>query len=411
LLQPQRYIAHFDLDAFFVNVEILNDPSLKGLPLLVGGRERGVVAACSYEARKFGIHSAMPMKTAMRLCPQAVVVGSTRGEYSRYSRWVTEIIAAKAPLFEKASIDEFYLDLTGMDRFFNPYEWTIALREEIISATKLPISFALASNKMVSKIATQEAKPNGYLQVLPGMEREFLAPLKVNKIPGVGEHTYQAMQEMGIVTIRDLSEHSADVLEARFGKYGAELWSKARGIHDSEVIPYHEAKSISTENTFEENKADLEFLMAELVRMTERVAYELRQDNKTAGCVAVKIRYPDFETTSRQMTIPYTFYDDELIAKVKELFHQLWRRGMPIRLMGVRLSELTSEAIQTNLFEDTGKKTQLYKAIDEVKGRYGTGAVVKAGGKKAERAKSAGKTTSRFIRRSDKEDLSGDGAG
>jgi DNA polymerase-4 len=379
--QPQRYIAHFDLDAFFVNVEILNDPSLKGLPLLVGGRERGVVAACSYEARKFGIHSAMPMKTAMRLCPQAVVVGSTRGEYSRYSRWVTEIIAAKAPLFEKASIDELYLDLTGMDRFFNPYQWTIELREEIISATRLPISFALASNKLVSKIATQEAKPNGYLQVLPGMEQEFLAPLKVNKIPGVGEHTYQGMQELGIVTIRDLSEQPVDVLERRFGKYGAELWNKARSIHDSEVIPYHEAKSISTENTFEENKTDMEFLMAELVRMTERVAYELRQDNKTAGCVAVKIRYPDFETTSRQMTIPYTFYDDELIAKAKELFHQLWRRGQPIRLMGVRLSELTGEATQTNLFEDTGKKTKLYKAIDEVKGRYGKDAVVKAGGK------------------------------
>jgi DNA polymerase IV len=422
MLQPQRYIAHFDLDSFFVSVECLNDPSLKGKPVLVGGRERGVVAACSYEARKYGIHSAMPMKTAMRLCPQAVVVGSTRGEYSRYSRWVTEIIAAKAPLFEKASIDEFYLDLTGMDRFFNPYQWTIELREEIISATKLPISFALASNKMVSKIATQEAKPNGYIEVLPGMEREFLAPLKVNKIPGVGEHTYQAMQEMGIVTIRDLSERGVDELERRFGKYGAELWSKARGIHDSEVIPYHEAKSISTENTFEENKTDMEFLMAELVRMTERVAYELRQDNKTAGCVAVKIRYPDFETTSRQMTIPYTFYDDELIAKAKELFHQLWRRGQPIRLMGVRLSELTSEAIQTNLFEDTGKKTQLYKAIDEVKGRFGKDAVVKAGGQKAGRARSAETrtnvkgpneeergeaaptkfSTSKFIRKSDK---------
>ena len=402
--QPQRYIAHFDLDSFFVSVECLNDPSLKGKPVLVGGRERGVVAACSYEARKFGIHSAMPMKTAMRLCPQAVVVGNTRGEYSRYSRWVTEIIAANSPLFEKASIDEFYLDLTGMDRFFNPYQWTIELREKITAATKLPISFALASNKMVSKIATQEAKPNGYIQVLPGMEQEFLAPLKVNKIPGVGEHTYQAMQEMGIVTIRDLSEQAIELLERHFGKYGAELWSKARGIHHAEVIPYHEAKSISTENTFEENKTDMEFLMAELVRMTERVAYELRQDNKTAGCVAVKIRYPDFETTSKQMTIPYTFYDDELISKAKELFHALYRKGQPIRLMGVRLSELTSEAIQTNLFEDTGKKTQLYKAIDEVKDRYGTGAVVKAGGQKAERARSAGKTTSKFIRKSGKEE-------
>ena len=398
--QPQRYIAHFDLDAFFVSVECLNDPSLKGRPLLVGGHsERGVVAACSYEARKFGIHSAMPMKTAMRLCPHATVVGNARGQYSKYSRWVTEIIAAKAPLFEKASIDEFYLDLTGMDRFFDPYQWTIELREEIMTATKLPISFALASNKMISKIATQEAKPNGYIHVPAGMEQEFLAPLPVNKIPGVGEHTYQAMQEMGIVTIRDLSEQPVDVLERRFGKYGTELWSKARGIHHGEVIAYHEAKSISTENTFEENKTDMDFLMAELVRMTERVGYELRQDNKTAGCVAVKIRYPDFETTSRQMTIPYTFYDDELIAKAKELFRQLYRKGQPIRLLGVRLSELTGEAIQTNLFVDTQKKNELYRAIDEVKNKYGKDAVVKAGGQGAS-DRSAAKSTSKFIRKS-----------
>jgi DNA polymerase-4 len=187
---------------------------------------------------------------------------------------------------------------------------------------------------------------------------------------------------MGIVTIRDLSEQPVDLLERRFGKYGVELWSKSRGIHHGEVVPYHEAKSISTENTFEENKTDLEFLMAELVRMTERVGYELRQDNKTAGCVAVKIRYGDFETTSRQMTISYTFYDDELIAKAKELFHQLWRKGTPIRLLGVRLSELTAEAIQTNLFVDTRKKNDLYKAIDDVKGRFGKDAVVKAGGHK-----------------------------
>lgn len=380
LSQPQRYIAHFDLDAFFVSVECILDPSLKGKPLLVGGRERGVVAACSYEARKYGIHSAMPMKTAMRLCPHATVVGGTRGEYSRYSRWVTEIIAGKAPLFEKASIDEFYLDLTGMDRYYDPYQWTIDLRAEIMGATGLPISFALASNKMISKIATQEAKPNGYIQVPPGMEQEFLAPLGVNKIPGVGDHTYQSLKEMGIFTIRDLSAVESAVLERRFGKYGVELWHKSRGIHEGEVVPYHEAKSISTENTFEENKTDLDFLMAELVRMTERVAYELRQDNKTAGCVAVKIRYGDFETTSRQVAIPYTFYDDELIAKAKELFHKLWRRGEPIRLMGVRLSELTGEAIQTKLFEDTGKKTSLYKAIDDVKNKFGKYGVIRAGG-------------------------------
>jgi DNA polymerase-4 len=379
---PQRIIAHFDLDAFFVSVECINDPSLKGKPLLVGGhRERGVVAACSYEARKYGIHSAMPMKTAMRLCPHATVVSGSRGEYSKYSRIVTEIIAAKAPLFEKASIDEFYLDLTGMDRFFQPYQWTIDLRQEIIDKTGLPISFALASNKMVAKIATDEAKPNGYIHVGFGREQEFLAPLKVGKIPGVGGQTESALKEMGILTIRDLSERTQEELEARFGKYGAELWHKSRGIHHGEVVPYHEAKSVSTENTFEENIADPGFLLTELVRMTERIAFELRQENKTAGCIAVKIRYADFETTSRQITIPYTFYDDELIPQAKLLFHKLWRQGQPVRLLGVKLSELTDEARQTNLFENIEKKTELYKAIDDLKNRFGKYSITKATGK------------------------------
>jgi len=379
-VNPQRIIAHFDLDAFFVSVECINNPSLKGKPLIVGGRERGVVAACSYEARKFGIHSAMPMKTAMRLCPHATVIKGSRGEYSRYSRWVTEIIAAKAPLFEKASIDEFYLDLTGMDRYFNPYQWTIDLRQEIIDKTGLPISFGLAANKMVAKIAANEAKPNGYLHIAFGREKEFLASLKVNKIPGVGEHMYQALRELGIETIADLAMQPIELLENRFGKYGGDLWNKAHGIHHSEVVPYYEAKSISTESTFEENITDIDRLMTELVGMTERVAYELRQDNKMTGCIAVKIRYPDFETTSRQTTIAYTFYDDELIPKAKDLFHKLWRRGQPVRLLGVRLSELTDEAVQTNLFSDVEKKTELYKAIDDVKNRFGRDSLTKGGG-------------------------------
>ncbi|HET9055699.1 MAG TPA: DNA polymerase IV [Chitinophagaceae bacterium] len=374
----QRIIAHFDLDSFFVSVEMLNDPSLKGKPVAVGGRERGVVAACSYEARKFGIHSAMPMKTALRLCPQLVVVNAMRGEYSKFSRWVTNIIEAKAPLFEKASIDEFYLDLTGMNRFFNAYQWTIDLRQEIIDATRLPISFGLAANKMVAKMATNEAKPNGYLHVPFGKEKEFLAPLKVNKIPGVGESTYSNLLQLGIETIKDLSERNPDELGKHFGKYGLDLWNKSHGLHYSEVAPYHEAKSVSTENTFDQNKADPEFLLKEVVRMTEKIAFELRQDDKMCGCVAVKIRYPDFETTSRQTTIPYTFCDDELIPVAKDLFHKLWRKGQPVRLLGVRLSELTDGAMQTNLFESLEKKTQLYKAIDEVKNRFGRNSLTKA---------------------------------
>ena len=376
-------IAHFDLDAFFVAVECINDPSLKGKPIIVGGsRERGVVTAASYETRKFGVHSAMPMSKALQLCPQAIVVKGSRGEYSRYSRWVTDIIAQKAPLFEKASIDEFYIDLSGMEKYHKPYEWTIALREEIIRETGLNISFGLGANKMIAKIATDEAKPNGYLIIPPGNEEAFLAPLRVNKIPGVGEQTYRTLLEMGIEYIRDIAAVAPAVLENRLGRYGLELLQKAKGIHHGEVIQYHEAKSVSTENTFEENTNDMDFLMSELVRMTEKVAFELREDNKTAGVIAVKIRYPDFETTSRQTTIPYTFYDDELIPVAKELFHKLYRKGEKVRLMGVRLSELTSEAIQTNLFSSKEKKAELYKAIDSLKNKFGKGSVRKGGGMK-----------------------------
>ncbi|MBX3241532.1 MAG: DNA polymerase IV [Chitinophagaceae bacterium] len=375
-MNHRRIIAHFDLDAFFVSVECIHDPSLKGKPLIVGGsKERGVVTACSYETRKFGVHSAMPMATAMRLCPQATVVKGTRGEYSRYSRMVTEIIAAKAPLFEKASIDEFYIDLTGMDTYFDPWQWTIDLRQEIIEKTGLPISFAIATNKMIAKIATNEAKPNGYIQVPAGMEKEYLAPLAVNTIPGIGKQTYQHLLNAGIKTIGDITLRSEKEMEQILGHYGMELWQKAHGRHDGAVTPYHEAKSVSTENTFEANTNETGFLLSELVRMAEKIGFELRQDDKMTGCVTVKIRYSDFETKSRQTSIPYTFYDDELIPVAKDLFHKLYKKGEHVRLLGVKFSELTNEARQTNLFENTEKKSSLYKAIDSVKNRFGKSAI------------------------------------
>jgi DNA polymerase-4 len=377
-----RYFAHIDLDAFFVSVECILNPSLKGIPLIVGGHhQRGVVAACSYEARKFGIHSAMPMKTAMKLCPRATVVSGTRGEYSKYSRWVTEVIAAHAPLFEKASIDEFYLDLTGMDKYFDPYQWTVDLCNKITSQIGLPVSFGLATSKMVAKMATNACKPNGQLFIRPGEEQAFLFPRTVNQIPGVGGHTYRGLLEIGIESIKELAETNPVVLERKLGKYGLELWNRAHGNHTSEVVPYHEAKSVSTENTFDENTGDLTFLQTELVRMTEKVSFEMRQENKMAGCIAVKIRYHDFETTSRQTSIPYTCYDDELIARAKELFLQLYKKGKEVRLLGVRLSELTGEAFQTNLFESSQKKTALYKAIDDVKEKFGSSFLTKATGK------------------------------
>jgi DNA polymerase-4 len=379
MAEQQRYIAHFDLDSFFVSVELLHEPSLKGKAVIVGGTpERGVVTSCSYEARKFGVRSAMPMKAAMKLCPHATILRGTYAEYGRYSRWVTDIIAARAPLFEKASIDEFYIDLTGMDRFFDPYQWTIDLRQQIIEETKLPISFGLASNKMIAKIATDEAKPNGYLFVRPGLEKEFLAPLPVNKFPGVGEQTFHALKAMNIHTIRDLSQMPVELLEKKLGKTGTDLWKKSQGVHNGRVHPYHEAKSISSENTFHENSSDTGFLLSELVRLTEKVAFELRQDGKLAGCIAVKIRYPDFETTSRQTAIQYTLRDDELIPQAIDLFHKLYRKGKPVRLLGVRLTDLTNHAVQASLFDDTARKNKLYKAIDEVKNKFGKSALKKA---------------------------------
>ncbi len=369
----QRTIAHFDLDSFFVSVEILNNPSLKGKPVIVGGRERGVVAACSYEARKFGVHSAMPSNKARQLCPQAIFVGDagSRGEYSRYSKWVTNIIAEEAPLFEKASIDEFYLDLTGLEKFFDPLQWTINLRKRIMDETGLPISFGLSSNKMMAKIATNQAKPNGYLQIPFGKEKAFLAPLDIGEIPGVGKHAQEILRYNGIHTIKQLGELSVEILEERLGKWAIELIQKAHGFHFGEVTNYHESKSISTENTFNEPVNSIPFIYAELVRFVEKVCYELRQDEKLACCIAVKIRYPNFETFSKQTTVDATDADDEIIPIVKALFKKLHKKEEPIRLLGVRLSELTDKAVQTNLFTDTEKKSALYKSIDGVKNRFG----------------------------------------
>ena len=375
-------IAHFDLDSFFVSVEFIKDPSLKGKAVIVGGsRERGIVTTCSYEAREFGVHSAMPMKTAMRLCPHAIVLRGTYSEYTRYSRWVTQIIASKAPLFEKASIDEFYIDLTGMDTFFKPLQWTISLRDLIINETGLPISFGIAKNKMIAKMATNEAKPNGFLQVPHGKEKEFLANLELNKIPGVGEQTTQVLIHHGFKFIKDIHNNTPEALEKILGKWGLDLWNKVQGNSHSVISPYHEAKSISTENTFEENVTDVNRLMSEIVRMTEKIAFELRKEHKVTGCVTVKLRYPDFETTSRQTAISYTCADDEIIPVAKSLFHKLYKKGNPVRLLGVRLSELTNDAIQTKIFENSERKNILYKAIDDVKNRFGVHSVIRAAGK------------------------------
>ena len=373
-----RHIAHFDLDSFFVSVEILNDPTLKGKPVLVGGYERGVVAACSYEARKFGIHSAMPMKKALQLCPHAIVTNNSRGEYSKFSRWVTEIIASKVPLFEKASIDEFYIDLSGMDKFFGASKYAEELREQIKKETGLAISCGLASAKFISKMATNEAKPNGFLEVPQGKEKEFLWPLGIEKINGVGKQTEIQLKNLGLYTIEDIANTPIEVLEKNLGKWGESLWRKSQGIGSAVIETDWEQKSMSHENTFDKDTTNVEFLHSELVRLTDKTTYALREDEKLTGCVTVKIRYSDFETTSRQETIDYTSLDDMLMAKAKDLFDKSYQKGRPVRLLGVRFSQLIPFTMQMSLFENSAEKLNLYKAVDDIKDRFGSKSVRKA---------------------------------
>ena len=374
----QHHIAHFDLDSFFVSVEIINNPSLKGKPVLVGGYERGVVAACSYEARKFGIHSAMPMKKAMQLCPHAIITNSSRSEYSKYSRWVTDIIASKVPNFEKASIDEFYIDMTGMEKFFGVSKYTRELRQQVMKETGLPISCGLSSARFISKMATNEAKPNGFLEIPHGKEKEFLWPLPISKINGVGKQTEQTLKDLGLYTIEDIAKIPLEVMERYVGKWGESLWQKAHGIGSVEVDNNWEQKSMSHENTFDRDYTDTEFLHSELVRLTEKTAYSLREDEMLTGCVTVKIRYKDFETTSRQETIDYTALDDQLIAKVKDLFNKSVQKGRPIRLLGVRFSQLIPFTMQMSLFDNNVEKLNLYKAVDDIKNQFGSKLVGKA---------------------------------
>jgi DNA polymerase-4 len=377
--EPVRHIAHFDLDAFFVSVEILKNSQLKGKPLIVGGDgQRGIVAACSYEARKFGIQSAMPAMTAKRLCPQAIFIKGSYHDYSKYSRLVTQIIADTVPVYEKASIDEFYIDMTGMDKFFGVSQYTKELREKIILETGLPISYGLSTSKLVSKMATNEAKPNGYLEVPPGKETAFLWPLTVDKIPMVGKQTQQQLYTIGIHTIEQLAKTPLDQLEYTFGNWGKKLWEKAHGISDSEIEQYSEQKSLSHENTFNEDSNDVNFLHTELIRLTEETAFDLRQENKLTGCITIKLRYADFSTVSKQEVIDYTALDNVLQAKVKDLFGKLYRKGEKVRLLGVRFSHLVPMTLQMNLFDDAAEKLQLFQAIDKIKNQFGSDAITKA---------------------------------
>lgn len=367
-----------DLDSFFVSVEVIKNPELKGKPVIVGGTaERGIVASCSYEARKFGIHSAMSSMTAKKLCPDAIFLMGSYHDYADYSERVTAIIDAKVPVLEKSSIDEFYIDLTGMDTFFGSFELAKELRDQIKKETGLPISFGLASNKTVAKIATSEAKPDGFLFIENGKEKEFLGKLHVTKIPGIGDKTYPRLKEMGIEMVKDIQELDITILEEKFGEFGTVLWNKANGIDNNPVVPYSDRKSISSENTFDNDITDRDYLETYIISLLEQLSFKLRKENFLTSCVAIKFRYPNFETHIQQVSMPFTSSDNIIIPKAKELFNKIYS-NKPIRLIGVRLSNLIHGQQQIDLFNDTEENIKLYQALDAINKKYGNKTVHRA---------------------------------
>ncbi|NRB60683.1 MAG: DNA polymerase IV [Winogradskyella sp.] len=383
-MNNNRSIVHMDLDTFFVSCERLLDSRLDGKPVLIGGTsDRGVVASCSYEARKFGVHSAMPMRMAKQLCPEAIVLRGNSGIYTKFSQNVTEVIKESVPLYEKTSIDEFYIDLTGMDKFFGCHKLASELRQRIIKETGLPISFGLSLNKTVSKIATGEAKPNNEIRIPMGTEKPFLAPLSVKKIPMVGNVTYKSLCDLGVKRIKTVQDMPMELMHKVLGKNGLSIWRKANGIDHSPVIQYHERKSISTERTFGQDTTNMHKLKGLVIAMAENLAYQLRRGNKLTACVTFKIRYSDFQTYTQQKRIPYSAMDHNIIPVVLDLFHKLYNRRLLVRLIGVKFSHLVEGGHQINLFEDNETQLNLAKAIDKMRERFGDRAVISAAGMEA----------------------------
>lgn len=369
----ERNIVHCDLDTFFVSVERLLNVGLVGQPVLIGGTsDRGVVASCSYEARLFGVHSAMPMRLALRMCPEAIVVRGDHDLYSKYSSMVTEIIEECTPIVEKASIDEHYLDVTGMDRFFGCWQWTQELRQRIIRETGLPISFGLSVNKTVSKIATGQAKPSGELFVDAGTEKGFLAPLSIRKIPMVGEKSYTLLRNLGISKIGTLQQMEVFTMQRVLGENGINIWRKANGQDDSLVLPFREQKSMSKETTFQQDTIDMEVLRRTLISMVDTLAFELRKDQKLTSCITLKIRYSNFDTHTQQVKVGFTNSDRLITDKVMALFKKLYSRRMLIRLIGIKFSNLIYGAYQTDLFNDSTEEVNLLQAMDKIRLRYGS---------------------------------------
>jgi DNA polymerase-4 len=373
-----KTIVHFDLDTFFVSVERQLNSALNNKPVLIGGTgDRGIVGSCSYEARAFGVQNGMAMKVARRLCPQAIVVRGDASKYSKFSNEVTEIIKEKAPLVEKASVDEFYLDMTGMDKIFGVQQYTNELRARITHETGLPISMGISENKTVSKVATSESKPSGQRTIDFGDEKSFLAPLSVRKLPLVGNETFQILQELGIKTIHTLQQMPMSAMENVLGKNGSTIWQRAQGIDNTPVKPYYERESLSLERTFNEDTIDVTKLDGVITAMAEGLAFQLRMGNKLTACISIKVRYSDMQVYSKQMRIPYTNCDHVLLAKAKQLFSELFSRRQLIRLVGMRCTHLVGGGHQMNMLEDSVELIQLYQQMDYLRKKYKDSRVIK----------------------------------
>lgn len=379
------------MDAFFVSVEELFDPSLKGKAVVVGGRpnERGVVSAASYEARKFGVHSAMPLRTAYKMCPHALFVDGHPDRYRDYSHRVFEVLGRFSPQVEMASIDEAYIDMTGTERLHGPPLRAAHLLHEAVRAeTQLNCSIGLATSRLVAKVSSDQAKPNGVLWVIPGQEARFLAPLDVRKIPGVGKVTEKNLNALGIRKVGDLARFDEAFLESRFGKWGLALAGKARGLDaggwfDNEVAAGADPKSISHEHTYGEDTADAETLEATLARLSEMVGRRLRENGLHARTVQLKLRYQDFSTYTRAHTLERaTQIDTEIFAEVRALFRKNWKRGAKVRLLGVHVSFFDASAPQLDLLaEDKHERWgQALAAADRLRDKYGESAVSLASG-------------------------------
>lgn len=374
------------MDAFFVSVEELYDPSLKGKPVVVGGRpnERGVVSAASYAARRFGVHSAMPLRTAYKLCPQAIFVDGHPERYRECSQKVFEVLRSFSPLVEMASIDEAYLDMTGTERLYGPpLRAAHLLHDRMKSQTLLNCSVGIAASRLVAKISSDQAKPNGVLWIIPGEEAAFLAPLDVRKVPGVGKVTEKNLHAFGIRKVGDLARLDEKFLEERFGKWGLALAGKSRGLDaggwfDTEIGEETGPKSISHEHTFSEDTADLEQIEATLARLCEMVGRRLREHRLYAGTIQLKLRYSDFSTITRAHSPARpTQLDTEVYEEVRELFRRNWKPGAPVRLLGVQASSWADDGPQMELLGE-GKHERWSGALaaaDRLRDRFGESAV------------------------------------